>query len=175
MLRGDPAKAVPVFESALKMNPTLAEARFNRAVALLKMKELAKASADFEHIANDEKSALRATAAYHNAVALDRLGRAADAETWLSRTIELDPRFDPAMLYIGVLRERRGDLQGAGRAYLDYLKRNPDSTAAMLRLGVSAQRAGRTDVAKNYLQKVIDLAPESAEATEARKFLVMWE
>lgn len=157
------------------MNPALAEARFNRAVALLKLKESAKASADFEQISADEKSALRATAAYHNALALDRLGRPSDAETWLSRAIELDARFDPALLYIGVLRERRGDFQGAGRAYLDYMKRNPDSTAAMLRLGVSAHRAGRSDVAKTYLQKVIALAPESPEATEARKFLVMWE
>ena len=157
------------------MNPALAEARFNRAVALLKLQEPVKASVDFEQIAADEKATLRATAAYHNALALDRLGRAAEAETWLSRAIEIDPRFDPAMLYIGVLRERRGDLQGAGRAYLDYLKRNPDSTAAMLRMGISAQRAGRPDVAKTYLQKVIALAPQSAEATEARKFLVMWE
>lgn len=157
------------------MDPALAEARFNRAVALLKLKETAKASSDFEQIAADEKTTLRASAAYHNALALDRLGRAADAETWLSRAIELDARFDPAMLYIGVLRERRGDLQGAGRAYLDYLKRNPDSTAAMLRLGMAAHRAGRHDVARTYLQKVIALAPESAEATEARKFLVMWE
>jgi tetratricopeptide (TPR) repeat protein len=164
-----------VFDSALKMNPALAEARFNRAVALLKLNESEKASADFEQIAADEKTALRATAAYHNALALDRLGRPADAERWLSRAIELDARFDPAMLYIGVLRERRGDFQGAGRAYLDYLKRNPDSTAAMLRLGVTAHRAGRSDVAKTYLQKVITLAPQSGEATEARKFLVMWE
>jgi tetratricopeptide (TPR) repeat protein len=164
-----------VFDNALKMDPALAEARFNRAVALLKLKEPAKASIEFAQLATNEKTTLRASAAYHNALALDRLGRAADAETWLGRAMELDARFDPAVLYIGVLRERRGDLQGAGRAYLDYLKRNPDSTAAMLRLSVAAQRAGRPDTARTYLKKVIALAPESAEATEARKLLVMWE
>jgi hypothetical protein len=30
-------------------------------------------------------------------------------------------------------------------------------------------------VAKTYLQRVIDAAPESPEALEARKHLVLWE
>ena len=74
-----------------------------------------------------------------------------------------------------MLRERRGDLQGAGRAYLAYLEAHPDSAAALLRFGLAAQKAGRIAVAKSYLQKVIAVASDSAEAIEARKFLVMWE
>jgi tetratricopeptide (TPR) repeat protein len=157
------------------MDPTLTEARFNRAVALLKLNRLADASTELQRIVAGDDSPLRVTAAYHNALALDRMGRPDDAEKWLSRAMDIDPAFDPAVLYTGVLRERRGDLQGAARSYLDYLRRNPDSTVAMLRLGMSAHRAGRLDVAKTYLKKVIDLAPASPEATEARKFLVMWE
>jgi len=30
-------------------------------------------------------------------------------------------------------------------------------------------------VAKSYLQRVVQLAPQSPEAIEARKYLVMWE
>ena len=45
----------------------------------------------------------------------------------------------------------------------------------MLRFGISAHRAGRYDVARQYLHRVIDTAPQSAEAVEARKYLVMWE
>ena len=41
--------------------------------------------------------------------------------------------------------------------------------------GITAQKAGRTDVAKNYLQKVVAASPSSYEGLEARKFLVMWE
>jgi len=174
-MKGDNAKALASFDAALELQPSLAEARFNRALALLRTGDAAKASPDFEKIFADPSSPLRADAAFHNGLALDRLGRAADAETWLGRALALDPKLDAALLYIGMLRERRGDLQGAGRAYLDYLKAHPDSVAAMLRFGVSAQRAGRTGVARNYLQRVIDKAPESAEAVEARKFLVMWE
>ena len=174
-MKGDNKKALASFDAALKLAPSLIEARFNRALALLRAGEAAKASPEFEKIFADETFSLRADAAYHNAVALDRLGRTADAETWLTRALTLDPKLDAALLYIGALRERRGDLQGAGRAYLDYLKAHPDSSVALLRFGLSAQRAGRTDVAKTYLQRVIETAPDSAEAVEARKFLVMWE
>ncbi len=142
-------------------------------MAYLRAGENAKASADFEKLYAG--SALRAEAAYHNAIALDRLGRAADAEIWLGRALALDPKLDAALLYTGMLRERRGDLQGAGRAYLDYLKAHPDSLQAMLRFGIAAQKSGRPDVARNYLDRVIAAAPESFEAVEARKFLVMWE
>ena len=38
-----------------------------------------------------------------------------------------------------------------------------------------AQKAGRIEVARTYLQKVIAAAPQSSEALQARKFLVMWE
>lgn len=175
MMKRDNAKALASFDAALAIQPNLSAARFNRAVVLLRLGQHAKASPEFEKLWADEKSSLRADAAYHNAIALDRLGRSADAEQWLSRALALDPKLDAALLYTGMLRERRGDLQGAGRAYLDYLKAHPDSVTAMLRFGLSAHRAGRPDVARSYLQRVIDKAPDSAEAIEARKFLVMWE
>lgn len=175
MMAGDTGSALAAFDSALKMQPSLTEAKFNRGVALLRSGDAARAAAEFAAIAREEASPLRASAAYHHALALDRLGRAADAEMWLDRAITLDPTLDAALLYAGALRERRGAVDAAAKNYLAYLKRHPDSTAAMLRLGVAAHRAGRTDVAIPYLRKVIDKAPHSPEAVEARKFLVMWE
>ena len=56
-----------------------------------------------------------------------------------------------------------------------YLERHPDSTAALLRFGICAQRADRIELARTYLKRVIALAPDSTDAAEARKFLVMWE
>jgi tetratricopeptide (TPR) repeat protein len=175
LLDGDAAKAVASFDRALALQPELQPARFNRALAFMRAKDYAKAAADLEKIFADEHSPLRAEAAYHLGIALDRLGRAKQAEASLDRALVLDPSLDAALLYVGLLRERRNDLQGAGRAYLDYLKAHPESITAMLRFGVSAQKAGRAEVAKGYLQKVIAAAPNSFEAIEARKFLVMWE
>ncbi len=175
LVAGDFAKAIASFDDALKADRNLEQARLNRGIALLRGGQLARAVADLEALANDEHSLLRADAAYHLAIALDRQGRASDAETWLDRAMKLDNDLDAALLYAGILRERRGDLQGAGRAYLDYLKKHPDSAVALLRFGVAAQKSGRIDTAKTYLQRVVALAPQSAEAVEARKWLVMWE
>ncbi|HEX7833093.1 MAG TPA: tetratricopeptide repeat protein [Thermoanaerobaculia bacterium] len=175
LLSGETKQALASFDKALALNPHLSEARLNRAIARLRLQDFASASKDFEGVYNDERSALRGDAAYHNAIALDKLGRAIDAEEWLSRALTLDPSLDAALLYSGMLRERRGDLQGAGRAYLDYLKKHPDSATAMLRFALSAQKSGSIDTAKKYLQRVLEVAPNSADALEARKYLVMWE
>jgi len=175
LLDGEIAKALVSFDKALALQPSLQPARFNRALAFLRNREHAKAAADLEKVYADEHSALRADAAYHLGIAYDRMGRPAEAEMWLDRATKLDEKLDAALLYVGMLRERRGDLQSAGRAYLDYLERHPQSPAALLRFGISAQKAGRIEVARNYFQRTIAAAPKSPEAIEARKFLVMWE
>lgn len=172
--QGDAKKALASFDRALATNADHAEAKFNRAVALLRLERNAEAAKVLEPMAKST-GPLSADAAYHLGLALDRLGKPADAESWLQKAMTADPDLDAALLLIGQLRERRRDHQGAGRAYFDYLKKHPQSTAAMLRFGISAQRAGRLDVAKSYLQKVVDADPRSYEATEARKYLVMWE
>ncbi len=175
MMSGRVKESVGVFDAVLASDPNAVEARFNRAVAMLKLGESEKAAADFTKIALDEHNALRAQAAYHAALAFDRLGRLSDAQTWVDRALALDNGFDAAMLLSGSISERRGDFESAARSDLAYLRLHPDSTAAMLRLGVCASRAGRPDVAVTYLRKVVAAAPDSPEATEARKFLVMWE
>jgi tetratricopeptide (TPR) repeat protein len=175
LMDGKAAESMAAFDKALAADPKLEEARLNRAIARLRLGDASAARTDLEAIWANEASHHRAEAAYHNGIALDRLGRTAEAETWLTRAAALDPKLDAALLYAGMLRERRGDLQGAGRAYLDYLKAHPDAVVAMLRFGVSAQKAGRPEVAKTYFERVIATAPDSREAVEARKYLVMWE
>jgi tetratricopeptide (TPR) repeat protein len=175
MRAGDLTNAVASFDEALKLDATLEQARLNRGIALLRNGQTAKAIADLQALANDEHSLVRGDAAYHLALALDRLGRTKEAEVWVERAMKLDNDLDAALLFAGMLRERRGDLQGAGRAYLSYLNAHPESAVALLRFGVSAQKAGRIETAKSYLQRVVALAPKSAEAVEARKYLVMWE
>lgn len=175
LLEGKLPEAMKSLDRALQLQPNLQAARLNRGLAFLRSKQYPKAIGDLEKVWADERSALRADAAYHLGIALDRVGRSQEAETYLDRAYTLDEKLDSALLYLGTLRERRGDLQNAGRAYFQYLEKHPQSTTAMLRFGMSAHKAGRVDVAKTYLQKVIAAAPQSAEALEARKFLVMWE
>ncbi len=175
LMSGKARESVEAFERALELDSTFSAAAFNRGIALLKLGENKRAAEQFAGIAADASSTYRAAAAYHRAVALDRLGLTAEAEQWLDRALGFNAKYDAATLYKGLLRERRGDSQGAGRAYLDYIKAHPDSTIAHLRFGITAMRAGRPEVARSYLERVATLAPGSAEATEARQFLIMWE
>lgn len=175
MLDGKAQEATAAFDKALSLDPKHGPARLNRGIAALRGGDPAAAVIHLELVWSDPGSPLRAQAAYHRAIALDRLGKPADAEGWLARAVELDPALDSAVLYAGFLKERRGDVAGAARSYLDYLKKHPASAEAMLRLGLSAQKAGRIDVARLYLNRVIAAAPGSPQATEARKFLILWE
>lgn len=175
MLAGQTRKAIDSFDLALELQPSFATARFNRGVALLRSGNYARAAEEFAPVASDPAQPLRAMAAYHEALALDALGRHADAESWTARALEADPQLDDALLFAGVLQEQRGDLQAAGKSYKAYLDRHADSAVAMLRFGVTAQRAGYPETAKKFLERVIATAPGTEMAIEARKFLVMWE
>jgi tetratricopeptide (TPR) repeat protein len=83
LLEGDLTKALASFDRALQLDRTMSEARLNRGIARLRAGRLLDASDDLQTVTNDEHSALRGDAAYHNAIVLDRLGRLDDAETGL--------------------------------------------------------------------------------------------
>lgn len=175
LMKGDSRAALAAFDDALEIDAKHTAAAFNRGITLLKLGDHKRASEQFAAVVADERSPYRALGAYHRAITLDRLRLPQEAESWLDRALDLDPKLDAATLYKGLLREQRGDSQAAGRAYLDYIRKHPDSTIAHLRFGMTARRAGRHDVARTYLEKVVKLAPESPEAIEAQKYLVMWE
>jgi len=78
------------------------------------------------------------------------------------------------MLYLGVIHERKRAFGDAGKLYRAYLNKHPDSLVATLRFGVVAHRAGFHDTAAKYLRQVVERAPDSMEAAEARPLLVMW-
>lgn len=175
LMNGRIDDAIATFDQVLKQDPSFEEARFNRGIARLQKGDGAGATSDFEAVYAREASPLRARAAYHAALASDAMKNAAAAEQWLRRSIAVDPQTWDAHLYLGVLLERQQKFQEAGRAYKEYLSANPDSVIAALRFGVVAQRAGYLDAARTHLLQVIQKAPSSGEAAQARKLLVMWE
>jgi tetratricopeptide (TPR) repeat protein len=175
LLNGRLEESLQAFDRALALDAGFAPARFNRALALLRLRRSDAAAAEFERVAKEGDPRLRATAAFHRAIIEDLAGRHAAAEKWLERSHASDGSFDAAILYLGIVREKQRSFESAAVAYHDYLRRRPDSVVAKLRFGVMAQRAGRIDTARRYFAAVIRDAPASAEAQEARKYLVMWE
>lgn len=169
LMSGDAEKSLGTFDQAIRADPDLVEPRFNRAIALLKLQRFVDAEAALGQLLEKEPGKLRAAAAYHRAIALDRMGQPGAAEAWLQQALVADRDLDSALLYLGVVRERQQNFAAAGDAYRRYLARQPESIVGMLRFGICAHRAGFADTARKYLQQVVSLAPTSLEAAEARK------
>jgi tetratricopeptide (TPR) repeat protein len=176
LMEGDANGALEEFDHAIAAEPDEPRLRLNRAVALIRLDRLAEAAAELEALAAKEiPDELLATAAYHRALVADRAKDLEAAARWLDRALKANPSSPDAQLYAGVVLERLGRFQEAGRRYRDYLAHEPGSIVAMLRFGIVAHRSGYRDVARKYLSDVVRRAPESREAIEARKFLVLWE
>lgn len=176
MMKGDLDAALRTFTAALEKEPkpTL---RLNRGIVLLRLARNEEAAAAFDSVfaSDDTPPSIRGSAAYHRAMAAERLGRLEEASLWLDRALELDPASADALIYSGVILERRGAFEAAGKRYRSYLDQHPGSILAMLRFGIVAQRAGHRELALKYLREVALRSPHSLEAVEARKYLVMWE
>jgi tetratricopeptide (TPR) repeat protein len=169
------AEAIVIFNSLVASDPSFIEARFNRGVALLRSKKYDAAADDFAKVMALEGSPLRASAAFHRAICDESSGRRSDAIANLNTAITLDPDLTDAHLYLGIVLEKQGDCEAAGRQYQEVLSRRPDSLTAMLRFGICAHRKGFRDTALSYLRRVVEAAPASPEAMEAQKYLVMLE
>lgn len=176
LIEGKAAEALVAFEEASAAEPEAVEPRFNAAVALLKLERHAEAASALDALAAaDLSDAHRASVAYHRALAAHRQGKTEEALAFASRALEARPDWPDALLLAGSLLERLGRFEQAARRYKAYLGHHPGSIVAMLRFGVAAHRAGHRELAQKYLREVSLRAPESREALEARKFLLMWE
>jgi tetratricopeptide (TPR) repeat protein len=175
LLAGDVQRAQKSFSEAAQKNPTLLDPRFNLGIIALRLGDFDAARTHFDSVWKAGDSPLRARAAYHHALADDRLGKLDEAENWLGRALEAEPTLSDAKLYLGVVHERKKEFAEAGKYYKEFLVDHPDNAVAMLRFGVSAIRAGYPDTARRYLHQVVQQAPDSIEAQEARKYLFTLE
>jgi tetratricopeptide (TPR) repeat protein len=174
MMAGHLEEAKRTFDAAIARDPEMPEPRFNRGVVLLKQGRPAEAGAAFAWV-YEKAPGLKAAAAYHHALADESDGKLADARSWLDRALGANADYDDAIVARGLVHEKLGEYAEAAVDYRKYLDRHADSIVATLRFGVVAHAAGHPDIAIRYLRKVVAAAPDSPEAAEATKFLVMWE
>jgi tetratricopeptide (TPR) repeat protein len=72
-----------------------------------------------------------------------RLGNLAEAEKAFLQALSVAPTYENGFFRLGYVRELRGDLTGAERAYADGLAKNPKSTALAFRLATLRSRLSR--------------------------------
>jgi len=175
LMSNQPAAALATFERALALDHVNHEAGFNHAVCLLRLRRLSDAQKELAAIYATDLTPYRARAAYHHALADDGLGDQKTAVEWLRKALALDPEYDDARLYLGIMQENRHQFEEAGKTYQTYLARHPHSSAAMLGFARSAQRSGFGETAHRYFEKILAEAPGTPEALEAQKYALLWE
>ena len=100
-----------------------------------------------------------------------RAGDAAASEGHFRQAVDLAPAWVPAWLVWGQLAENQGQLDRALERYLRAAEVGPGEPAPLLAAGRVLQKKGDRQGARQYLERVIALAPGSAEAREARRLL----
>ena len=69
------------------------------------------------------------------------------------------------------MREARKDERGAIQDYLSALRVKPEDLPAMLRVGLDLIALKKEALGRRYLRRIIEIAPDSPEASNARVVL----
>jgi len=143
--------------------------------AALAQERAIDALASLEIAANDAAASaddgLRAMVEVDRGRALVMQGREAEAEATLASARTLDPQSPFAWLLSATLARRLDKLDEA-QGYIETAAAlAPSYPEIGLEAGVIAMLAGRRETAEASWRSVIELAPDSAEATSARAYL----
>src|SRR5262249_14376248 len=89
------------------------------------------------------------------------------ARVWLEKAVALNPASPAPHRYLGRILEQAGDLEGAGRQYLQSLDLQPDQTGVYSNLLRIASRLNRPQTARLYAE----IVRSEQERTRERKRL----
>ena len=166
---GQTESAKKEYELALELNPRFAAAWWGLADLAQKagkpaeVKRLLVQAVD----SGTESVSILVRLAEHEA----RNGDPAGSERHFKQAVELAPAWVPAWLVWGQIAENQGQLDRALERYLKAAEVGPGQPAPLLGAGRVLQKKGDRQGARGYLERVIAVAPGSAEAREARRLL----
>jgi Flp pilus assembly protein TadD len=121
--------------------------------------------------------AVKSTAEDHNqrGVELYENERYDEAVDQFKKALALDPGNSLYHCNLAVAYGERGDVSEAFSEYQRALSLNPADLTSLLNLGYAYEQQGETEKARREWQKLVDAAPLSAEADEARENLTSLE
>jgi tetratricopeptide (TPR) repeat protein len=148
-----------LFEATVRSSPDSAKAHYNLAWLSAQAARLPEA---LEHYTR----ATRIYPKYFDAWAgkgsvLQRMDDLPAAEKSLLRSLDVAPGYENGYFRLGVLREWRGDLAGAERAFADGVARNPKSAPLAYRLAIVRSNLGRKSAETDW-HRAIALARGAA-------------
>ena len=105
-----------------------------------------------------------AEAHYNLAIALEQLGRAAEAEKHYRDTLRLQPGYERAVLNLGANLYEQKRFAEAAQIYQGALKKSPTSVALRNNLAEAYRAMGRNDEARREFESILKRRPDYAPA-----------
>jgi len=150
-------------ERALSLNDLLAPVYVSLGVIRAGTGQAAAALQDFDRaLALDPASS---DALREKSLALDRLGRVAEAEAALRRAVQLRPDYWSNHNYLGAHYWRHGRYPEAEREFRRVIEIAPDNGRGLTNLGALLNARGRPEEAVAVLQRALALRPTYAAAS----------
>lgn len=171
LYKKDYPRAIKQFTDALAIDGKLVEALNNRGVAFMEMGDLAKAETDFEALLDGPQGREKVNARFNVSILRSKQHLWQEAETGFSLVLADDAGYMKAYRERGLARFQLDDFTGALDDLLRYLKVDQKDPQAHYYAALCMVTKGRRDLAVKYLEKTVELAPDSEEGKKARRFL----
>jgi len=94
-----------------------------------------------------------------------------DAQELYERVLQINPLANRAATDLGVLEAGEGNLRRAAELWRSAFDRAPHRSLIGIDLAITFCEAGHVDVARGYIQRVLEFNPDSAEARSLAKNL----
>lgn len=163
----EPVKALESFNRALSLAPNYSDARNNRGAAYVRVGQLALAEADYLAVLADATYANRSGLFFNLGALYLQRGQLAPAEENLRRATQGAAPLE-AFLLLAEVQERQDKLEAAETSLRSAMGRAPERPGVPLLLAEFLVRRQRINEARELFRRVIELAPDSDEARQAR-------
>ncbi|HXG94264.1 MAG TPA: tetratricopeptide repeat protein [Blastocatellia bacterium] len=168
--RGDLNSALKHYSNAISADPTLYQAYYQRATALIALNREVEAEADLKRVIELEPTFARAHRALGQ-ILLDR-GATDDAKQRLARAIELDPKLAGVRIAYASALIKSGEPQKAIEHLRAAIEMNEQVALAYALAGVAEERTGKSAEAMADYSRAIEMDSNNATAREGRARLL---
>ena len=164
--RGDLNSAVRSYSTAIASDPTLFQAYYQRATALVALGKGAEAETDLMKAIELRPDFARAHRALGQ-ILLDR-GKTEEAKREFSRAIELEPKLAGVRLFYASALIKSGEPDRAIEHLRAAIEQGESAPLAYALLGLAKERAGKPDDAFADYSRAIEMDGNNATAREGR-------
>jgi tetratricopeptide (TPR) repeat protein len=164
--KGNLNTAIRLYTRAVSADPSLYQAYYQRAVALLGLEQTDDAQSDLKKTIQIEPGFARA----HRALGLLLLDRGftADARIELAKAVELDPKLKGVRVYYASSLIKSGDPTAAIEQLHQAIEQGEADAIAYALLGLAEERAGKKTEAMADYSHAIQMNPNQVTAREGR-------